>query len=114
MTVSAIWKAISIVSFRSWAHDRCGCVYRELFDARRKKRVYDPAKARAYYLRTRKLKGRQKGKGTTDHPESKMGYDGNPINPAIQRVADAQKKLDQSKLLANKLPAVKRAVMKKS
>lgn len=38
----------------------------DLFHAR----VYDPVKAREYYLRTRKLKGRRKGRAVIDQPST--------------------------------------------
>lgn len=38
------------------------------------KRPYDPAKARAYYLRTRQLKGRKKGKGTDQQRADQVKY----------------------------------------
>lgn len=48
---------------------------------------YDPAKAREYYLRTRKLKGRKNKRLHADH-RSKIGYNGKPLKPRGQRIEE--------------------------
>lgn len=77
---------------------------------------YDPVKAREYYLRTRKLKGRktidrsgpvfEQGKGLVrSRPASAK---------AEQRIIEAEKKLQRARAAASKLPAGKRkAVLRK-
>lgn len=47
---------------------------------------YDPVKAREYYLRTRKLKGRKPG--TAINPRSKVGYNGKPLKPIGKRMEE--------------------------
>jgi hypothetical protein len=76
-------------------------------DANGIRHAYDPAKARAYYLRTRKLKGRKKGSAqppATGQP--RKGPD-----PAVrarkkkelaQRIANLEQKLQELELLIRK------------
>lgn len=73
--------------------------------------AYDPAKAHAYYLRTRKLKGRQKGQGDSDFDKSpdktrraRAEAIGNNAADALgpQRAAAVQRLADKAKAdLAN-------------
>ena len=53
----------------------------EAFIAHYASKYYDPVKAREYYLRTRELKGRQKGLETTEQKEA-WGYAKTQISEA--------------------------------
>lgn len=90
---------------------------------------YDPAKAREYYLRTRKLKGRlvKSAKGIDNPFKSRTIDRSGPVfqqgkgvvkSKALaaereERVAMAQRKLDQARSQAKKLPPAKRSAVEK-
>lgn len=50
---------------------------------------YDPVKAREYYLRTRKLKGRKVGSAAKPiNPQSRIGYNGKPLKKLGSRMEE--------------------------
>lgn len=77
-------------------------------------RLYDPQKAREYYLRTRKLKGRRAGSAEVPASQRSRGPAASPANPKTRRAqleaqkAILEKRLDRLRdILAQKVEAAK-------